>query len=99
MVYFWQPLAGIYHPLSHYSGQEHSRTWFIAARTGILKNGSMKTFKNITNVDYIYYQFGGFLRARFPLTIWKKLSIKQMDSLPVNQLSQVSTASAVSKIP
>lgn len=50
-------------------------------------------------VDDICFQFGGGLRAPFPQRIWKKLSIKETESLPLNQLSQVSIVSAVSKIP
>lgn len=50
-------------------------------------------------VDDICFQFGGVLRAPFPQRIWKKLSIKETESLPLNQLSQVSIVSAVSKIP
>lgn len=56
-----------------------------------------ENFQKHHYVDDICFQFWRFLRAHFPLTIWKKLSSKQAELLPVNQ--EVSTASAVPKIP
>lgn len=58
----------------------------------------MKTFKNILCWWHLLPVWG-FFKAPFPLRIWKKLSIEETESLPLNQLSQVSTASAVTKIP